>query len=411
MTLSVCEAEALSRSPLVIEKLESSYLRRPQCWRDVTEDEWASYDWQWQNRLMTADDIGRVTALSPDEIQAISMSAGGFSACISPHYASLIRSEEGSSCPIRRQCVPSMREFETHDDLMTDPLGEYRHAVTSCSTRRYPDRVLIYSTHACAMRCRHCTRRGRVGMNETITRKSLEDAVECVLRDDRVRDVLISGGDPLSLANDDLRWLIETLKTCPHIDVVRVCTRMPCTLPQRMNDPELLSIFREFAPIYLNTQFNHPYEATVESARALKTLREAGCILGNQSVLLRDVNDRGEIFEPLYRWLLREGCRPYYLFLCDVAQGTEHFRTPISSGLDIMRHLRGRLSGLGIPHFVVDLPDGYGKVDLCPANPTGDGERLVFRNWFGAEVEYRDAAAYEIAARGPSPPAKQLKTQ
>ena len=401
MTLSDREAEALSRHPLVIGGLESSYARRPRCWHEVTEREWASYEWQWQNRLTTAEEIGRVTELTPDEIRAISKSANGFSACISPHYASLIRAEEGVRCPIRRQCIPSMLEFEEHEDLMTDPLGEYRHAVTSCSTRRYPDRVLIYSTHSCAMRCRHCTRRGRVGLNETISRASLEAAVGNVLNDERVRDVLISGGDPLSLGNEVLRWLIETLKHCDHIDVVRVCTRMPCSLPQRLNDPELLSILRENAPIYLNTQFNHPYEATVEASRALKALREAGCILGNQSVLLRGVNDRGEILEPLYRWLLREGCRPYYLFLCDVAQGTEHFRTPVSIGLDIMGHLRGRLSGLGIPHFVVDLPDGNGKVDLSPLNPRGCGAagHLVFRNWFGADVEYRDAAAYAIAAQ------------
>lgn len=393
MTLSECEASALSRHPLVIGALESSYERRLPCWSEVTESEWSSYGWQWQNRLMTADEIGRAAVLDEEEIRAISMSIGGFSACISPHYASLIRAEEGADCPIRRQCIPSMHEFEVHEDLLSDPLGEYRHAVTSCSTRRYPDRVLIYSTHACAMRCRHCTRRGRVGLNEMITREKLETAVEQVLSDDRVRDVLISGGDPLSLDNGVLRWLIGTLKGCSHIDVVRVCTRMPCTLPQRMNDPELLEILRENAPLYLNTQFNHPYEATVESSRAFELLRKAGCILGNQSVLLRGVNDSGEVLEPLYRWLLREGCRPYYLFLCDAAQGTEHFRTPVSTGLEIMRHLRGRLSGLGIPHFVVDLPDGYGKVDLCPENPIGAGldGRLEFRNWFGVSVGYRDA--------------------
>ncbi|MBR4985417.1 MAG: KamA family radical SAM protein [Proteobacteria bacterium] len=393
------EAAALAREPLVIPEVESSYARRPARWRDVTEAEWRSYAWQWQNRLLRVSDLADVLDLTSEEQSACMRVSSHFSASVSPHYAALVRRECGASCPVRRQAVPSMAEFECREGLMSDPLGEYRHAISGCSTRRYPDRALIYATHECAMRCRHCTRRSRVGLMEQITRESLETAVCGVIEDTRIRDVLISGGDPMSLDNGTLAWLLERLRACSHIDVIRLCTRMICTLPQRFFDRELLDILQRYAPLYVNTQFNHPYEATAEAAEAMALLRSAGCILGNQSVLLRGINDDASVLEPLYRWLLRCGCRPYYLFLCDVAQGTDHFRTPISSGLDVMRGLRGRLSGLGIPHYVIDLPDGYGKVDLCPDSilRCGADGRMVFRNWYGAEVAYTDVALSETS--------------
>ena len=386
------ETEALQRKPLVIDTVVSSYDRRPSCYRDVSESDWQSPIWQMRNRLTNAAALSQVIELSDDEKQAIQQVAEQFPMAISPHYAALIRPELGQNCPIRRQAVPLMSELEHHASLMDDPLGERRHAVCPCLTQRYPDRALIYTTHECAMRCRHCTRRSRVGLMETVSASDLNRAIDAVKMHTNIRDVLISGGDPLSLPNDVIRHLIAELRQCPHIDVIRLCTRMVCTLPQRCCDPELLGILREFAPIYLNTQFNHPFEATAEAAQALGSLREAGCILGNQSVLLRGINDSAEILEPLYRWLLRCGCRPYYLFQCDVAQGTAHFRTPIQTGLRIMKTFRGRLSGLAIPHFVVDLPDGMGKVDLCPDSIVSGqtGEMLTFRNWFGVDVPYDD---------------------
>lgn len=386
------EQEALARDPVVISDVSSSYARRPARWRDVDETTWRSYAWQWRNRLMDVDDLSAVFELTAEERMTCVEVAGHFSAAVSPHYAALVRAELGAHCPVRMQAVPSPRELEHHDDLMNDPLGEYRHAISGCSTRRYPDRALIYATHECAMRCRHCTRRSRVGLMECISREALETAVSGVIADDRIRDVLISGGDPLSLDNRTIAWLLEHLRACGHIDVIRLCTRMVCTLPQRFFDTELLDILRRFSPIYINTQFNHPNEASAEAAEAMSLLRGAGCILGNQSVLLRGINDDARILEPLYRWLLRCGCRPYYLFLCDVAQGTDHFRTPIATGLEVMRGLRGRLSGLGIPHYVIDLPDGYGKVDLCPDSILSGkpGGQMVFRNWYGAQVNYAD---------------------
>ncbi len=386
------ESEALQRAPLVIETVESSYCRRPPCYRDVTESQWQSYRWQFAHRIADAASLAQVIDLSADEREAIDAISSVFPMAISPHYAALMRPELGVTCPVRRQAVPLLAELDHHDSLMDDPLGERRHAVCANLTQRYPDRALIYATHECAMRCRHCTRRSRVGLMESVSNEAIQRAIDAIKDNKNIRDVLISGGDPLSLPNDVLRHIFAELRQCPHVDVIRLCTRMVCTLPQRCSDPDLLGILGAYAPIYVNTQFNHPFEATSEAANAMANLRAAGCILGNQSVLLRGINDRADILEPLYRWLLRCGCRPYYLFLCDVAQGTAHFRTPIQTGLDIMKAFRGRLSGLAIPHFVVDLPDGMGKVDLCPDSISSGktGAALTFRNWFGVDVKYDD---------------------
>ncbi len=387
------ERAALSRVPAVVSETSSSYALRPSCWHDVTVEQWADYRWQMQNRIFTAEALSRLMPLTDDEVRGIEAFAKTFSLCVSPHYASLMLRGGAVSEPLRRQCVPTTAELQTYDMLMDDPLGEARHHYCACATRRYPDRALIYTTHACAMRCRHCTRRTKVGRLEEPTLDMLLASVDAVCAESNIRDVLLSGGDALSLPNSWLKALLERLRACPHIDVIRICTRMPCTLPQRLNDPELLEILERFAPLYVNTQFNHPDEVSVESAQAFKHLRAAGCILGNQSVLLKGVNTEPESHEALGRWLLRNGCRPYYLFLCDVAQGTYHFRTSIADGLAIMTHLRGRLSGLGIPHFVVDLPDGMGKVELAPNRMTvsrDDPQDVVFNNWFGAAVAYRD---------------------
>ena len=385
------EAAALDRMPVCAAPV-SSYDVRPAIWRDVSPEEWASYAWQWAHRILTADVLAQITPLTVEERAAIETFASSFSLCVSPHYAALLSLERGERHPIRRQCIPSMEETAVFPSLLEDPLGEARQHYSACGTRRYPDRALVYTTHACAMRCRHCTRRCKVGKMAQPTLETVLRTIDDVCADARIRDVLLSGGDVLSLPTASLEAMLARLRACDHIDVIRVCTRMPCTLPQRLQDEALCRTFEKYAPIYVNTQFNHPFEATQESASALKRLRDAGCILGNQSVLLRGVNEDPLEHEALNRWLLRQGCRPYYLFLCDVAQGTYHFRTPIQTGFEIMAHLRGRLSGLGIPHYVVDLPDGMGKVDLAPGcmHKGSEPQTVLFKNWFGAEVSYPD---------------------
>lgn len=391
MLLSEKEREALKRTPCIVAEAASSYDRRPKIWRGIDRETWQSAGWQFKNRIMTADALAQIIDLDSDERAGIEKTAAIFPMAISPHFASLMRAELGMRCPVRRQAVPTTAELAASRDLLDDPLGERSHAIAPCAVHRYPDRALIYACPECAMRCRHCTRRSRVGRLEAVSAADRRRAAEAVIADENIRDVLISGGDPLSLANGELEAIIAPLRRCPHIDVIRLCTRMVSSMPQRFFDPELCEMLARYAPIYVNTQFNHPFEASEESCIAMKNLRAAGCILGNQSVLLKSINDNPDDLEALWRFLVKNGCRPYYLFLCDVAQGTEHFRTTVDAGLKIMKHLRGRLSGLAIPHFVIDLPNGFGKVDLAPDSIVGRGENtIVFANWFGENVVFRE---------------------
>lgn len=393
MSLSEKERQALARSPRFIDTIPSSHERRPEFWRDIDEETWQSPKWQFDNRIATARELSKIVSLLPDEITAIERTATTFSMAISPHFAALMHKEYGADCPIRRQAVPTTAELIPSRYLLDDPLGERPHAIAPCAVHRYPDRALIFATPQCAMRCRHCTRRSRVGCLECVSPADRATAIEAICADVNIRDVLISGGDPLALSDDALEAIIAPLRACPHIDVIRLCTRMVSTMPQRFFDEQLSRILERYAPIYVNTQFNHPFEATREAETAMKILRNSGCILGNQSVLLRNINDDPDVLEALYRFLIKNGCRPYYLFMCDVAQGTEHFRTSIDAGLAIMKRLRGRLSGLAIPHFVVDLPNGYGKVDLAPDSIAArEGNRIVFENWFGEKVDYFEPA-------------------
>lgn len=320
---------SLDRWPEVVKASEclESYERRPQFWREVDRALWNTYAWQWANRLTTLEEIESVLPLTQDDRASIRALAELFPAQISPHYAALIRHELGASCPIRQQALPQLVELENGADLLDDPLGEARHAMASCATRRYPDRALLYTTNACAMRCRHCTRRSKVGLPSSPTAEELNDSLEAIVANPQIRDVLISGGDPLSLPTARIAQILARLRQSSHIDTIRLCSRMPCTLPQRIDD-ELCDCLKSFAPIYFNTQFNHPFEATTDAEKAFAMLRDAGCILGNQSVLLRGINESPIVHEQLNRWLLRNGCRPYYLFVCDVAQGTQHFRAP-----------------------------------------------------------------------------------
>lgn len=393
LTTADDKKSSLNRWPEVIEASDrlEAYERRPQFWHKIDRTLWNSYAWQWANRLTSLDDIASVIELTDADRLSIKALAELFPAQISPHYASLIRHELGASCPIRQQALPQLAELEHGADLLDDPLGEARHAIASCATRRYPDRALLYTTNACAMRCRHCTRRSKVGLPSSPTSAELFDSLDRIVANPQIRDVLISGGDPLSLSTTKLAQILERLRQSRHIDTIRLCSRMPCTLPQRI-DADLCDCLKRFAPIYFNTQFNHPFEATVEAEKAFAMLRDAGCILGNQTVLLKGINDCPQTHERLNRWLLRNGCRPYYLFVCDVAQGTQHFRAPIASGLKIIEHLRGRVSGLGIPHYVIDLPDGHGKLELSVDHLVEGayGGPVVFKNWQGLLVKYND---------------------
>lgn len=368
----------------------SSYARRPTAWADIDEPTWQSWTWQHQNRIRSLAALEPLLSLTASERLAIGLTADAFRLGITPHYLALI-DQENPRCPIRAQSIPTLGETLVFPFELEDPLAEEAHMPVPGITHRYPDRVLLYASHHCPVYCRHCTRKRKVSFPESApTRDAIDDGLVYIQEHPEIRDVLVSGGDPLTLSTARLDHILGRLRQIDHLDVVRLGTRNPVTLPQRIDSP-LLEILARHAPIYLNTHFNHPNEASAEAEAALKGLREAGCILGNQMVLLAGVNDDGPTVERLNRWLLRHGCRPYYILQADMAQGITHFRTPLSRGLEIMRHLRGRLSGLGVPQFVIDLPGGGGKIPLAPTYLShSDGDTLTFQNWRGDPFTFVD---------------------
>ncbi len=302
---------------------------------------------------------------------------------ITPHYLGLIR-EAGD--PIWRQCVPDHRELGDSAG-MDDPLGEENLSPVPGLVHRYPDRALLLVSGACAVYCRFCTRKRTVGCGSmALDREGFDAALDYLKGRPEIRDVILSGGDPLLLEDDRLEALLESLCRIPHVEVVRIGTRVPVTLPERITE-RLCGRLRRFSPLYVNTHFNHPREITPEAAAACDRLVGAGIVLGNQTVLLRGVNDDAAVLADLFRGLLRIRVRPYYLHHMDPARGTVHFRTRIERGLEIMQTLRGALSGMAIPQYVVDLPGGKGKVPLVPEYVESLGEKAVIRAPGGEEVE------------------------
>ncbi len=360
-------------------------------WADVPLEQWNDWRWQQANRLRRLDDVERAVGLSEAERNAFTASAGLFDVAITPYYASLMRD---GLCPIRAQSLPDAGELLTYDFEREDPLAEEAHMPVPGITHRYPDRVLFYVTHNCPVYCRHCTRKRKVAdPTSTASRSQVDESIAYIARTPAVRDVLLSGGDPLTLSDGKLAEIFERLSAIEHVEVLRLGTRNPVTLPQRIT-PALAEVLRNVRPLYVHTHFNHPAECTDEAARALELLADAGCVLGNQMVLLRGVNDDPETVLTMNRWLLRHRCRPYYMLQADMAQGISHFRTPLSRGREIIDHLRGRISGMGVPHFVVDLPGGGGKISLTPEYEVRrEGNQVWFRNGFGEQFLFDDVGA------------------
>lgn len=366
-------------------------IRHPR-WASVPDAEWSDWRWQQRNRVSTLAELEQFVELDASERDGIG--ARGFPFAITPYYASLMDcTPAGSSCPIRRQAIPVAAEGLRSPGDMDDPLGEDEHSPVEIISHRYPDRALLYVSHNCPVYCRHCTRARKVGdVASAPGRGALEEAYAYLRRTPAIRDVLISGGDPLSLSDRRLVEICRSLRAIPSVEVLRLCTRNPVTLPQRIT-AELLGPLRELHPIWVSTHFNHPRECTPEAGRALERLADAGFAIGNQTVLLRDLNDDAATITELNRWLVRHRCRPYYLFQCDPVLGSGHLRTPIETGLRIIDELRGRLSGIAIPQFVVDLPGGGGKVALTPDRVLArEGRRWLFRSANGREYEYLDPA-------------------
>lgn len=372
----------------------STYENRPALWASATHEQWNDWHWQQQNRLRTLEQLRRVVELTPHEEQAFEASCGAFRVAVTPHYASLIDPRD-PDCPVRLQALPQPGELETRSFELEDPLAEESHMPVPGLTHRYPDRVLFYVSHNCPVYCRHCTRKRKVSDPTTAAPRGQIDAGLAYIRSTpQVRDVLVSGGDPLTLSDARLAEILRALRQIDHVEVIRLGTRNPVTLPQRITD-ELCELLAEVGPIYLHTHFNHPRELGEDACRALDKLVRAGCVLGNQMVLLKGVNDDPDTVLELNRKLLAHGCRPYYILQCDMAEGITHFRTPLRTGLAIMDHLRGRIGGMGVPDFVVDLPGGGGKVELVPQyivsrEQKEGGQQVVFRNWAGETFEFFD---------------------
>lgn len=372
----------------------SSWERRPSFWSDVEPQSWGSWHWQQQNRVRDLATLGSILELNDEESATFLRASELFRVAITPHYLALMNPND-PLCPIRQQAVPQARELIFEPFELEDPLAEEAHSPTPALTHRYPDRALLYVTHNCPVYCRHCTRKRKVADPYTSSsRAHIEAALEHIRNTATIRDVIISGGDPLTLSDERLAEIFFALREIEHVEVIRLGTRNPVTLPQRVT-PHLCEILKKVRPVYLHTHFNHPEEIGTDAQEALLRLLDAGCVLGNQMVLLKGINDSPEIVMELNRKLLKFGCRPYYMLQADMAQGITHFRTPLSKGLEIMDYLRGRIGGMGIPHFVVDLPGGGGKIELTPdyvvSKSQEDGRtQWVFRNGFGKEFPFTD---------------------
>jgi lysine 2,3-aminomutase len=296
---------------------------------------------------------------------------------INPYYLSLIRYPGD---PIWLQCIPDEKELED-DGLPEDPLNEERDSPVPSITHRYPDRVLFLTTSQCSMYCRFCTRKRKVSDSSKINAKYIQDGINYIAAHKEVRDVILSGGDPLMLTDYMLEKILSALRAIPHVEIIRLGTKMPCVLPQRIT-PKLCKIIRKYHPIYVNTHFNHPWECTKEAERACAMLADAGCPVGNQTVLMRGVNDNPDVMSELFRKLLAMRVRPYYLYQADMTKTTNHFRTPVRVGLEIMDKLRGHTSGLAVPYYVIDAPGGGGKIPLLPQYVIGrNGKEIILRNY------------------------------
>jgi lysine 2,3-aminomutase len=351
---------------------------------------WNDWRWQFQNRVTTVEELARFIPLSPKEQAKLKLVTAKFPLSITPYYLSLIDLSNPDD-PIKKQAVPSFKEVALAGIGLEDPLEERRDSVVPGLVHRYPDRVLMVLTDLCPVLCRHCTRKREWRHGGWVrSHEQIEAMLKYIREHRKIRDVIISGGDPLTLSTRRLEVVLSSLKKIPHVEIIRIGTRFPVVLPQRIDD-ELCSMLSKYGPIWLNTHFNHSNEITEDSARACDKLLRSGVPVSNQSVLLKGINDDAKTHIQLCHGLLRIKVRPYYLYECDEVQGTEHLRTPVEAGINIIKAMRGHTSGLAVPTFVVDLPQGGGKLPLQPEYVLAQTEEeLVLRNYAGRIIHYRN---------------------
>jgi len=359
-------------------------------WSRVTDEQWNDWHWQVRNRVTTLEQLKNVVNLVPEEEEGVKECLKALRMAITPYYASLMDPDD-PGCPVRKQAVPTVHELKKGAHDLLDPLHEDTDSPVPGLTHRYPDRVLLLVTDQCSNYCRHCTRRRSVGIHdEPASRERIDAGIDYVRRTPQVRDVLISGGDGLLISDEMLDYILGSLRAIPHVEVVRIGTRTPVVLPQRITE-DLCRVLKKHHPVWLNTHFNHPKEVTPESEKACAMLADAGVPLGNQSVLLRGINDCPHIMKKLVHELVRMRVRPYYIYQCDLSWGLEHFRTRVSRGIEIMEMLRGHTSGYAVPTFVVDAPGGGGKIPVGPQYLISMGQdKVILRNYEGVICSYAE---------------------
>lgn len=369
-------------------------------WKNVTEAEWDSWEWQVRNRITTLEQLNKVINLTDQEQQGVLKTLELLRMGITPYYAMLMDIND-PKCPVRMQAVPTIYETYQCSADMDDPLHEDGDSPAPGITHRYPDRVLFLVTDMCSMYCRHCTRRRFAGHNDGgVPRDQIDQAIEYIAKTPVIRDVLLSGGDVLLISDDLLEYIIKKLRAIPHVEIIRLGSRTPVVCPQRIT-PELVGMLKKYHPIWLNTHFNHSKEVTPETKKACALLADAGIPLGNQSVLLKGINDSVHIMRDLVHDLVMMRVRPYYIYQCDLSMGIEHFRTPVSKGIEIIEGLRGHTSGYCVPTFVVDAPGGGGKIPVMPQYMISQSpERVILRNYEGVITTYAQPSSYDFEKEG-----------
>lgn len=363
-------------------------------WKDVPESDWYDYKWQLANVIKDIKTLEKVAVITSQEKKDLQACLKKFTMAITPYYAALMDKKD-KSCPVRLQAVPRVNEIMDDPSDLSDPLHEDVDSPVPGLTHRYPDRVLLLVTNICSMNCRHCTRRRLVGHTDVhMPKEYLDKAIQYIEKNKEVRDVLISGGDPLVLDDEILEGIIKRIRAIPHVEIIRIGTRTPVVMPMRITD-KLVNMLKKYHPIYVNTHFNHPKEMTYEAHEACAKLANAGIPLGNQSVLLREVNDCPQIMKRLVHELLMARVKPYYIYQCDLSKGISHFRTPVSKGIEIMENLRGHTTGMAVPTFVIDAPGGGGKTPVMPTYIISQSERrIVLRNYEGVITTYTEPKTY-----------------
>jgi lysine 2,3-aminomutase len=359
---------------------------------------WKDWKWQLKHSIHDIRTFEKLTGIKLDknERKSIEETIAKFPLSITPYYLSLVDADNYKNDPVFKQCFPSPSELITHSYEMTDPLAEDKDSPVPGLVHRYPDRVLFHISNICSMYCRHCTRKRKVGDKDSIpTKDEILKGIEYIRDHPEVRDVLLSGGDPFMLPDDYIDWILTELQKIPHVEVIRIGTRMPVVLPYRITD-KLVEMLKKHHPLWINTQFNHPREITTSSKEAIKKLADAGIPLGNQSVLLADINDCPRIMRELVHKLVKNRVRPYYLYQCDLSEGLSHFRTPVGKGIEILESLIGHTSGFCVPTYVIDAPGGGGKIPVMPTYLISwSTNKVILRNYEGVITSYKEPDHYK----------------